>query len=195
MWYGAAKSGLIPTRYTVVGTAGHTYFGFLVIKSTFCAGRGWEGREAAGCSKRNLTRPLWDPCWKCQASKIGLASISPKPCPLTRGAPPFQREPRRDLASCPFSRPLIRFVLQLTLHRKAWERVRFGRLGARQSNRLVISPSVALGSWRLQVSTISILGTPHGFCHLIVDILKLFFLPFCPHSTSWYSLISPQWGF
>lgn len=85
-----------------------------VIKSTSCAGRGWEGGEAVGCSKRDL-------CWKCQTSKIDLASISTKPCPLTCGALPFQREQRRDLAFCPFSWPLIRFVLQLTFHRKAWK--------------------------------------------------------------------------
>lgn len=126
---------------------------FLLLSQLSVQAGGGKGGKQQDAARGTLQRPLWDPCWKCQASKIGLASISTKPRPLTRGAPPFQREPRRDLASCPFSRPLIRFVLQLTLHRKAWERVRFGRLGARQSNRLVISPSV--------VGTGVALGSPH----------------------------------
>lgn len=60
VWHGAAKSGLIPTRDTVVGPAGlgpgTPILFFFVTKSTLCVGRGWEGREAAGCSKRDLTR-------------------------------------------------------------------------------------------------------------------------------------------
>lgn len=75
-------------------------------------------------------------------------------------------------------------------HRKARTGVTFGSLGARQPNILVICPSmvgtgVALGSpfllltgsgtleaagWCRHTWDLSILGTLHGFCHLISDL-------------------------
>lgn len=74
--------------------------------------------------------------------------------------------------------------------RKAWKEATFGSLGARQPNILIICPSVvgmgvALGSPFLpligggtleavgqcrQSQYLSILGTLHGFCHLILDL-------------------------
>lgn len=113
---GTAEFGLIPARDAVVGTArlgsgaGPLVF---VIKLPCYAGGGGSG-EAAGCGDESGVMEA------AAGSRLEKRGKKNMPClhlchpPVllcaARRAPPFQRERRRDLASCPFPLPLIRFV-------------------------------------------------------------------------------------
>lgn len=104
--------------YCWAGTR-HCLFCFLLLSQPFVLAGDGKAGKAVGCRERGVMEATVGSMLEMPSNQN--ISISTKPCPLTQGVSPFQREQRRDLASCPFSRPLIRFVLKLMFHRKAWK--------------------------------------------------------------------------
>lgn len=80
----------MPTRDAMVGTAGLGP-GTTSLSQHFVLAEGGKAGKQWDTVRGMLQRPLWDPCWKCQATKQALSPSPPSPVfslmgfPLSRG--------------------------------------------------------------------------------------------------------------